>query len=354
VESVVGRVKMKFSIIIPVYNAEKYIENTILETLNQLCDSFEIVLVDDGATDRSAVLCDIYAEKFPGQIRVIHQKNQGQLVARYNGIQAAKGEYCLFLDADDALQENCLDEMQALLEKYHNPDLVIYSFRYINEGSFSRPAKKICDGERVYLEKSDLYQMFFTSTLLNNVWTKLVRREVLLRCCIDIERYKILRCGEDRLHSMEILTQAGTVLYTDREWYNYRLVEGSVTRQFTPAAIERFNDSALYEITGEYLKKWKMDTPEWRNRMDANWVDNMLYVFKQFYLQCRDKKSVIAYDWQEFLPDAVKGNLENNPELNDFKKEFTGWIFDKRNAKIAWYIGKKETKKKLKALIKRK
>lgn len=343
---------MKFSIIIPVYNAELYLEQTILHTLQQKQADFEIVLVDDGSRDCSGQICDRLSQEHPGKIRVVHQENQGQLAARIHGIQAAGGEYCLFLDADDALRENCLKEMQALLEKYRNPDLVIYSFRYVNEDGTSRPAEKIKEEEWVYPEKADLYPLFFTTTLLNNVWTKLIRREVLLRCEIDVEKYKHLRCSEDRLHSMEMVTQAQSVVYTSQEWYSYRLVAGSMTRQFTPAAIDRFNDSALYEISGEYLRKWQMDTPVWRARLDAKWVDGMIYAFNRFYMLCEDKKSVLAYDWQSFLPGSVKEDYRNNPELNAVKKELTGWILEKRKAKIDWYIWKRETRKRLKALVK--
>ena len=307
---------MKFSIITPLYNAEMYLEKTLLHALKQNHDCFEIVLVDDGSKDSSGQICDRFTAEYPGKIRVVHQKNQGQLAARINGIKAAHGEYCLFLDADDALRDDCLNEMQVILEKYQKPDLLIYSFIYIQEDGSSRPAKKLCDGEWLYADKSELYQLFFTSTLLNNVWTKLVKREVLLRCAVDVERYQHLRCSEDRLHSMEILTQAETVLYTNREWYHYRLVAGSVTRQFTPSSIERFNDAALYEITGEYLKKWNMDTPVWHNKMDAKWVDGMIYVFDLFYMQCKDKKSVLAYDWRSFLPIGVMESYQDNPELN--------------------------------------
>ena len=81
-------------------------------------------------------------------------------------------------------------------------------------------------------------------------------------------------------------------------------------------------------------------------------MNGMIYVFNQFYLQCKDKKSVWDYNWQSFLPKAVLENYRNNPDLNQTKKDFTGWILEKKKAKIDWYIRKRETKKKLKALIK--
>lgn len=343
---------MRFSILIPVFNAEQYLTDTIASLLRQNYQDYEIILVDDGSSDRSPQLCDQYEEAHPGKIRVIHQSNQGQLAARCNGIHAARGEYCLFLDADDALQENCLLEMQELVEKYDRPDAVIYSFLYENQDGTTTPAKKICQGEKLFTDKTELYQLFFTSTLLNNVWTKLVKREILLHCEIDIERYKHLRCSEDRLHSMEILTKAEHVVYTDQSWYRYRLVAGSVTRQFTLQAISKFNDTVLYDATKDYLKKWKLNVPEWEQRMDAGWADRMVYVFDLFYTHCDAKNSVIAYDWTAFLPTQVKRSYRSNPYLNDVKKQYVTWILEKKKSRIDFYIWKRELRKKLKAVLK--
>lgn len=347
---------MKFSIIVPVYNAEKFIESTITQTLMQSFLSFELLLVDDGSEDETGRICDRYAEKYPEKLRVVHQENQGQLAARCSGIRAARGEYCLFLDADDALAEDCLSEMQALLAQYDNPDIVIYSFRYVNEDGASRPAKKLYDGEWLYQEKSELYPYFLTTTLLNNVWTKLVKREVLLRCRIDMERFKSLRCSEDRLHSMEMLTQAQTVLYTSREWYRYCLVAGSVTREYTPAAICRFNDSILYGITEDYLKKWGMNTEPWQNRLQASWSKSSLYVLDRFYYGVRPSQrgKVLAYPWLTFLPEELPvSRILENPELKASDKYLWKCIRDGSYHKMRFHFLKKSAYKAARNLKRR-
>ena len=166
---------MKFSILIPVYNAEQYIENCVNGVLRQQADEIEIVLVDDGSTDESGTICDRLAESFPQTVRVIHQKNQGQLAARMAAADQATGEYCLFLDADDELAEGCLLELSGLIEKYDQPDLIVYSFRYIYEDGSEKPAKKIASGERYYSDLRELREQFFSGTLLNSVCTKLIK-----------------------------------------------------------------------------------------------------------------------------------------------------------------------------------
>lgn len=102
---------MKYSIIVPVYNVEKYIENCVSSVLKQTYGDFELLLVDDGSTDNSPLICDSLAEK-DERIKVIHKQNGGVSSARNEGIRQAKGDYILFLDADDYfdvfLLENCL------------------------------------------------------------------------------------------------------------------------------------------------------------------------------------------------------------------------------------------------------
>lgn len=119
----------KFSIIIPVYNVEKYLSKCIKNLLLQTYSNFEIILVDDGSPDNSPVLCDEYAKK-DSRIKVIHQKNQGVSCARNNGIKIAKGEWILFCDSDDWLDVNTLEK--AIIEINENQyDLIQFGFRYV-------------------------------------------------------------------------------------------------------------------------------------------------------------------------------------------------------------------------------
>ena len=92
--------KYRFSIIIPVYNTEEYLQECITSVLGQNFANYEIILVNDGSTDRSPEKCDEYAAKY-ANISVIHQKNKGPSAARNKGVQCAQGEYLLFLDSDD-------------------------------------------------------------------------------------------------------------------------------------------------------------------------------------------------------------------------------------------------------------
>ena len=113
---------MKLSIIIPVYNVADWLPDTLDSVLAQTFRDFELILVDDGATDGSGEICDSYAAR-DARVRVIHQKNAGVSAARNTGVAAARGEYIGFTDSDDIIEKDMYAVMMSLAEK-HNADVV--------------------------------------------------------------------------------------------------------------------------------------------------------------------------------------------------------------------------------------
>lgn len=121
-----------FSIIIPVYQTEKYIAQCIESVLQQDLDDYELILVDDGSTDESQIICDQYASKSP-KICVIHQRNGGLSAARNTGIGAASGKYILFLDSDDFWNDSqFLKKLKGKIE-YQNCDVMNFHYKYFYE-----------------------------------------------------------------------------------------------------------------------------------------------------------------------------------------------------------------------------
>ena len=121
----------KISIIVPVYNVGKYVEKTILSVLNQTYKDFELIIIDDGSTDESGEICDRLTCN-DNRVKVIHQKNAGVSVARNVGMAEATGEWITFLDGDDYLDENYLDEMYKGT-KTGDYQIVLCSYYYVND-----------------------------------------------------------------------------------------------------------------------------------------------------------------------------------------------------------------------------
>ena len=350
---------MKFSIIIPIYNAEKYIDECLNSLLQQTNQDFEIVLVNDGSKDASGEICNKYASQYQNKVRVIHQENQGQLLTRCNGIEIAKGEYIVFLDVDDAIVPNGLEILSDVISKYNNPDMIIYSFVYDELLGNKRKAKLLFPEESVFVggeQKKELYQKFFTTTLLNNVWTKAVKKTVFQGEFPNYQKYKKLRCSEDRLHSMGLISNAEKIVYIKNPLYEYRLVSNSVSRMISIDAIEKFNVRVLYEVELEYLNKWGVELSQYKERLDANWILQVLYVQDMFYKNMKNKelkKQVLQYPWTEFVPEELLCNYEDNPYLSDTQKECWKWIIDENYSRLDFYFFKKAFFKKLRE-VKRK
>lgn len=346
------RNEMRFSILIPVYNSEKYIEECLQSIFNQTINDYQIVLVDDGSTDNSGEICDRYKNKYPELVKVIHQKNQGQLASRCNAINEADGEYCIFMDADDLIVENALDILNSNLKKFNSPDMLIYSFYYENDDGSMRKANKLFDDETVFesLGKKELCKLFITGTGLNNVWTKAVKRSIFADVDFDFRKYSKLRCSEDKLHSMYMIDACKKIVFIDKPLYRYRLFEGSVTRKFTVENIEKFKTTQLYQDEKNFLYNWKLELPEWKYRLDAQWVQCAFYVFDLFYnnVAKKERKAVMSYDWCSFLDKESLSELDNNPYINDTYKKLWSWIINKNYSSLKLYFLKKNLRKKLK------
>ena len=113
----------KISVIIPIYNSEKHLKECVESVLNQTFKNFEIILVDDGSSDASANICDVFAEKH-SFVKVVHKENQGVSKARNVGIGISSGEYITFLDSDDYLEKNFFQKGYSLV-KENNCDLYV-------------------------------------------------------------------------------------------------------------------------------------------------------------------------------------------------------------------------------------
>ena len=119
------------SVIVPIYNVEKYLENCVNSILNQTYDNLEIILVDDGSPDRCPELCDKFA-MLDNRIRVIHQQNGGLSKARNSGIDVARGKYLVFVDSDDTIENELIRKLYICLKKY-NCKMAACSRNYVFE-----------------------------------------------------------------------------------------------------------------------------------------------------------------------------------------------------------------------------
>lgn len=215
--------KPKFSVIIPVYNTEKYIDEAVKSVLAQKEPSYEILLVDDGSTDNSGANCDKWA-LMDQRIKVFHQRNMGQIAAREQGLNNATGEYVVFLDSDDLLDYDtlkCLDEEF----KNNNADCIVYGYRKLEDGVIG---SECVDKEKTVINDVNIiYKKIFSDLRYNSMCRKAFRRKLINYD--DYHDFYHLRHGEDLVQSIMLLYRCKTVVFLNRVFYTYRMVSTSIS-----------------------------------------------------------------------------------------------------------------------------
>jgi glycosyltransferase involved in cell wall biosynthesis len=206
----------KISVIIPVYNVEKYLERCIDSVLSQTFTDFECILIDDGSLDNSGKICDEYAKK-DVRIKVIHQENGGVSCARNAGLDIAQGEWITFIDSDDWVDENYLELMYNNAVN-NNCELSICGWRSIDEnGKLMAKSKQfpVIFFDKVSAKKTLLGFKYFTTS----TWCKLVYRQYIYENNIRFDM-EVTVC-EDGLFWFEVIDKIDRVLYDSTPCYNY-------------------------------------------------------------------------------------------------------------------------------------
>ena len=215
---------MLISVIVPVYNVADYLPACMDALLCQSCQSWEIILVDDGSTDgKSGALCDAYAERHPELVRVIHQANGGLGAARNTGIEAAKGEYLLFVDSDDTLAPEALERLSAWVKESH-ADMYVFGFCYVTEAGeqAGEPRLSAVTGQPVTL--ADEPAMLLDSP---SACFRLWKRELFADGTV---RFPGRVWYEDLCTTPKALLRARSIVQKPDALYRYLLRVGSIMR----------------------------------------------------------------------------------------------------------------------------
>ncbi len=231
--------KIKISIIIPVYNVEKYLSQCLDSLVNQTFKDIEIICVNDGSPDNSLEILNSYAQK-DSRVKVISQENSGASIARNNALDHVTGEYIMFVDGDDWVE---LDTCKIALEASTSYGADVVMWDYIGEFSAASRPKNIFDSDKVFdgTEVKPLHRRFVgllgkelsepeKADALCTVWGKLYKRNSIYD--YNIKFYDIRKIGtyEDGLFNLDVFENISKVVYIHKHLYHYRKDnEGSIT-----------------------------------------------------------------------------------------------------------------------------
>lgn len=254
---------MDISVIIPVYNTEKFLRSCIDSILVQANVSFEIILVDDGSSDSSPVICDTYANKY-NNIKVFHIKNSGPATARNEGFKVAQGEYITFTDSDDKMEPLMLFKMISA-GKEHHADIICCNYKEVDEEGHI--TDRIYSNQTYILNHEDALVHFYSKDkIFSQCWTKLFKRQLLIDH--HIENDPTLRFDEDIIYNIKAFKHAQTTVIIDEPLYEYTLRGNSLAHgeYYIKHTDQYINDSIKrVQITLESVKDETDRVKEWSN-----------------------------------------------------------------------------------------
>lgn len=267
---------MKLSIIVPVYNVKEYLDDCISSVLNQPAGSWEIIIVDDGSTDGSAELCDKWANR--GGIKVIHQENKGLSGARNAGIRASHGDYLLFLDSDDTLVENSLEQILFELDK-NRPDLLVGKAYSVNKSGERKPKVKYTTNEGLYSRNTFLYEMIKNPkgvAFCAQYW-------ICSKALIEKHGLRFIDrlIHEDEVWTPQLILTSETIYFMDEYFYNHLIRDGSIMHNDKKEASAQNTIKCCEYLNKLYERYPKNQTKYLRDRMSMLFMRSIPNVGKE-------------------------------------------------------------------------
>ncbi len=305
---------MKLSVVVPVYNVEKYLKECIDSILAQTLKPLEIILVDDGSKDKSGQICDEYEKEY-SCIKVIHKKNAGLGMARNTGIENSTGDYIIFIDSDDYIDSDYFEQMARIFEK-EKCDTCKTSFRRVDiDGKFVMDLKTELDNFKGNEIKEKLIPR-----LIGSAPDK--KDSLPMSSCCTIYSLKIIKennlrfvservwISEDTLFNIEYYLKANFVIVSEYIGYNYRINQNSLTTKYMPQRFSKCID--MYNKEKEILET-KNIYNLCRYRLDRQFFNYIQMCFGQLSRDVSglDKKD-IKYEMKKICNNELVKNIVNN------------------------------------------
>ena len=223
------------SVIVPVYNVEEYIRECLDSIINQTYKKLEIILVDDGSTDKSGEICEEYRAK-DNRIKVIHQENAGLSDARNAGIEIAVGNYIQFIDSDDYIDDDMIETLYNLIIE-NDADISMCSNYILKDGIKSCE----CSNKKyIYDRREALKEILIDETVRSYSWNKLAKKELF-----DEIRFPSKRVFEDVLTTPKLFEKSNKVVFLDTPKYYYRQRNGSILNKQTKQLRLQYINAAM-------------------------------------------------------------------------------------------------------------
>lgn len=304
-----------FSIIVPVYNAEKYLHRCVDSILKQSMENFELLLVNDGSIDSSSSIIDAYAQN-DDRIRAIHKSNGGVSSARNMGLNASQGKYVTFVDSDDWVESTLLNDCYSILETY-SVDIIRwgYSCEY-NESS----RKVVCDKEYLTDNVVEMLNLNEDCSYYGFVWNTMYRREALNGLLFD----ESLCWLEDHIFTYHAYTQSKSMYMLDKVYYHHTTQIKSLSNIRNPYVIR---DAAQKEL----LVKLNIvkNSPSLSIGFYAAYRNKIAFAIRTNYQTIKRKKERYTfYKTFHFINGGKKSKIETIYRIQFIPYAVKDWILN--------------------------
>lgn len=283
------------SVIVPVYESEKYLDRCVQSILNQTYQDFELILVDDGSPDNSPLLCDKWAEN-DSRVYVIHKENGGASSARNAGLKIAKGRWIAFADSDDWLDRTALKTLYDLANQYNVP-MAIGGMRVVQKYT---DASIVMKQNAKVLSNADLMSRFFRlngEPDTHSVWGTIIQRDIL-------DGYTFIegKMNEDVEACYYLARKCEAAVYTDAPLYNYfKNVEGVTNSGFSKKKLDLLD---VWEVVQKQVEQY---TPEYGYACEVNCKRARFTLLTQMSLNGYDHHDPFMVETKRKLKREVRG-----------------------------------------------
>lgn len=316
---------IKVSVVMPVYNAEKYLAKSIESMLSQSLKEIELILVNDGSKDKSLAICEEYAKR-DSRIIVINKKNEGACIARNTGISIAKGKYIQLVDADDYIENNMLEEQYNLGEKT-NAEVVMCGMKFdVHKKNGQVVISEAHYKDMVLNSQEEIKLIFmdlFDNLLFNYTHNKLYNREFLKKN--NLKFIEWLPINQDTNFNIDVFKALNKLTISTKSYYHY-------VKTFEETIVTRYHANKFkvrtfrYDRLKELLESWGIYNDENKKKLASMYIHHVIECFeiynhKKCDLNTKEKKKEIE---KILNTKQVKDSLEILDRANSF---YTNMVF---------------------------
>ena len=300
---------VKVSIIVPIYNSEIFLNNCIRSLVEQTEKNIEIILINDGSIDNSINVINKW-KNIDNRIKILNNKtNKGVSYCRNLGIEMSNGEYLFFLDSDDWIDKNTIENLYETIIKY-KVDYV--RFCYVKEFiDINKKLKQNIDIKKTYITQNEysdyVYDQFINTYNFNSASTGIIKRKFLIDNEIKFtEKYKY---GEDYEFNLKLISKLNHIVWLQNYYYHYRTNIYSYTMNLTKESIKMKSMDAIeiYSKLHKYIKKWKVDDESNIEKINERIYKEVVNCLKQLF-NCKCK---IKANEKLKVVKEIRDNLRN-------------------------------------------